>query len=249
MSTVVRDTRRGWLMLAYSVAAYLTFLVAQVLTVVPFALGPRHGDAGGRIPGAVLVFGLVVSAVAAGVVVVTGAVHLGRGNLRERLRSELSVRWRLRDVGLGLALGFGGLFLTWPASVLWALAVGDNHANSAVGEVFGGQRLHLGWALTLFFAVFLISPVYEEMLFRGVLWRAMEYWRWNRWVILGLTTVLFSFAHFELLRTPLLVVITLPIALARLLTRNLLASIVAHQMNNFPAAVVLLLSTQGVLLG
>lgn len=245
----MRDTRRGWLMLAYSVAAYVTFLVAQVLIVLPFALAPRPGGAGVRVPSAVLVIGLVVSAVAAGVVAATGAAHLGRGNLRERLRSELSVRWRPRDAGLGLALGVAGLLLTWPASALWARSVGKNHANSAVGEVFGGQRLHLGWALTLFLAVLLISPVYEEMIFRGLLWRAMEYWRWNRWVILGLTTVLFSFAHFELLRTPLLVVITLPIALARLLTGNLLASIVAHQANNFPAAVVLLLSTQGVLHG
>lgn len=249
MSTALRDTRRGWLMLAYSVAAYVTFLVAQVLAVLPFALVSRPGGAGARVPGAVLVSGLVVSAVVAGVVAAAGAAHLGRGNLRERLRGELSVRWRLRDAGIGLFLGVAGLFLAWPASTLWALSVGKDHANSAVGEVFAGQRLHLGWALTLFFAVLLISPVYEEMLFRGVLWRAMEYWRWNRWVILVVTTVLFSLAHFELLRTPLLVVITLPIALARLITGNLLASIVAHQTNNFLPAVVLLLSTQGVLHG
>jgi membrane protease YdiL (CAAX protease family) len=75
----------------------------------------------------------------------------------------------------------------------------------------------------------------------------MEYWRWNRWMILGLTTVLFSLAHLEPLRTPLLVVITLPIALARLRTGNLLASIVAHQANNFVPAVFLLLGTQDLL--
>jgi membrane protease YdiL (CAAX protease family) len=249
VSTLLRDTRRGWLMLAYSVAAYVTFLVTQVLVLLPFALASRHGGADVRVPGAVLVIGLVVSAVAASVVAVAGAAHLGQGNLRERLRSELSLRWRLRDVGFGLALGVAGLVLTWPASALWALSVGKNHANSAVGEVFGGQRLHLGWALLLFFAVLLISPVYEEMLFRGVLWRVMEYWRWNQWVIFGLTTVLFSFAHLELLRTPLLVVVSLPIALARLLTGNLLASIVAHQTNNLLPAIGLLLITQGAMSG
>jgi uncharacterized protein len=238
-----RDTHRGWLMLGYSVAAYVTFLVAQVLVVLPFALLARPGGAGVRVPGAVLVIGLVASAVVAGVVVAAGAVHVGQGSLGERLRGELSVRWRGRDAGLGLALGVAGVALAWPVSALWAFSVGKSHANSAVGEVFGGQRLHLGWAFTLFFAVLLISPVYEEMLFRGVLWRAMEYWRWNRWVILGLTTALFSLAHLELLRTPLLVVVTLPIALARLLTGNLLASIVAHQANNFLPAIALLLGT------
>jgi len=100
-----------------------------------------------------------------------------------------------------------------------------------------------------FFAVWLVAPVCEEVLYRGVLWRAMEHWGWNRWVIWVLTTLAFSFAHLELLRTPLLVVISLPIALARLLTGNLLASIAAHQANNFLPAIELLLMSQGMLLG
>ncbi|HYZ38410.1 MAG TPA: CPBP family intramembrane glutamic endopeptidase, partial [Pseudonocardiaceae bacterium] len=113
--------------------------------------------------------------------------------------------------------------------------------------------LSLGWGLTLFVAIWLVAPLGEELLYRGVLWRAMEYWRWNRWVIAGLTTVLFalahplfSWSHIELLRSPLLVVITLPITLARLLTGNLLASIAAHQANNLLPAVGLLLITQGL---
>ena len=97
--------------------------------------------------------------------------------------------------------------------------------------------------------MWLIAPVCEEVLYRGVLWRAMECWRWSRWVIFGLTTVLFSFAHLELLRTPLLVVISLPIGLARLLTGKLLGSIVAHQVNNFLPALGLLLISLGVISG
>jgi uncharacterized protein len=154
---------------------------------------------------------------------------------------------------MGLALGLVGLAVTVPASALWARWVGESQANSAVGEIFHGQRLSLGWALTLFVGVWLIAPLGEELLYRGVLWRAMEHWAWNRWVITGLTTVLFALAHplfsgshIELLRSPLLVVITLPIALARLLSGNLLASIVAHQTNNFLPAIGLLLITQGV---
>jgi membrane protease YdiL (CAAX protease family) len=135
------------------------------------------------------------------------------------------------------------LFVTVPVSWLWARWVGVSQANSALGEAFDGLRLPLGLGLTLFFAVWLVGPVCEEVIYRGVLWRAMEYWRWNRWVILGLTTTLFSLAHLELLRTPLLLVVTLPIALARLLTGNLLASIVAHQANNFLPAIALLLGT------
>ncbi|MFY9809527.1 MAG: CPBP family intramembrane glutamic endopeptidase [Pseudonocardiaceae bacterium] len=248
MSAVLRDTRRGWLMLVCFVVAEVTFLAVSVVVLVPFALTLRHG-AGSRLPGGALIASLLVPTVAAAVVAATGAVLLVKGNLLERLRGQLSVRWRLHDAGLGLAFGVVGLVVTVPASALWAHWVGKNQANSAVGEVFGGLRLPLGLGLLLFFAVWLIAPVCEEVLYRGVLWRAMEYWRWNRWVIFGLTTVLFSCAHLELLRTPLLVVISLPIALARVLTGNLLGSIVAHQTNNFLPAVGLLLITQGVVTG
>jgi membrane protease YdiL (CAAX protease family) len=243
-------------MLGCFVVAEVSFLAASVLAVLPFALASPHGGLDRRLPGAALVAALVVPTVAAGVVAATGAARLGQGNLPERLRSQLSLRWRLSDAGLGLALGAIGLIVTVPASVLWARWVGINQANSAVGEVFDGQRLPLGLGLTLFFAVWLVAPLCEEVVYRGVLWRAMEHWRWNRWVIFGLTTVLFSLAHalfswsyIELLRTPLLVVITLPIALVRLLTGNLLASIVAHQANNFLPAIGLLLITQGALSG
>jgi membrane protease YdiL (CAAX protease family) len=237
-------------MLACFVVAELTFLAVSVLVLVPFALASRHeGTTGMRLPGGMLVAALVAPTVAAAVVAATGAVFLGQGGLLERLRNQLSVRWRLRDVGLGLALGVVGLVVTVPAAALWARWVGKSQANSAVGDVFDGQRLPLGLALTLFFAVWLVAPLCEEVLYRGVLWRAMEYWRWNRWVIFGLTTVLFSFAHLELLRTPLLVVISLPIALARMFSDNLLASIVAHQANNFLPAIGLLLITQGAMSG
>ncbi|MDQ3825943.1 MAG: CPBP family intramembrane metalloprotease [Actinomycetota bacterium] len=247
-----RDTRHGWQMLACFVVAEMTFVAASVVAVLPFLLAIPHGGPGRRLPGAALVAALALPPVAAGLVAALGGVLLGRGQLLERLRGQLSVRWRLSDVGIGLALGVFGLVITVPASALWARCVGESHANSAVGEVFHGQRLTLGWGLTLFFAVWLIAPLCEELLYRGLLWRAMEYWRWNRWVIAGLTTVLFalahplfSWSHIELLRSPLLVVITLPIALGRLLTGNLLTSIIAHQTNNLLPAIGLLLITQG----
>jgi membrane protease YdiL (CAAX protease family) len=247
---VVSETRRGWRLLGCFVLAEIAFVAASVLAVLPFAFS--HRDPGSRLPGAALVAAVVVPTVAAGLVAVIGAGLLGQGDLLARVRSELSVRWRVADVGIGLGLGLLGLAVTVPASLLWAHWVGENQANSAVGEVFSGQRLPLGLGLTLFFAVWLVAPLSEELLYRGLLWRAMEHWRWNRWVIFGVTTVLFamahalfSWSHAELLRTPLLVIISLPLAFARLLTGNLLASIVAHQANNFLPAIGLLLITQG----
>ena len=244
-----RDTRCGWLMLGCFAAAEVTFLAASVLVLLPFVIASSNRAAGETLPPAALVAALVVPTMLAAFVATTGAVLIGRGSLLQRLCSQLSVRWRLSDVGVGLLLGVVGLVITVPAAGLWARWVGKDQANSAVGEAFHGLRLPLGVAIVLFFGVWLVAPLCEELLYRGVLWRALEYWRWNRWAIFGMTTALFSVAHFELLRTPLLVVISLPIALARVLTGNLLASVVAHQANNFLPALGLLLVTQGIVPG
>lgn len=242
------DVRRGWLLLAVFSFAEVTFLMASVLVLLPFAIRSQDLAKGAPLPPAALVTALVVPTVLAALVAIVGVAVVGRGRVVwERLRTELSLRWRLADAGIGLGVGAVSLILTLPASALWAYVVGHDQANSAVGEVFDGQHLPLGFGLLLFLAVCLVAPFCEEVLYRGVLWRAMEHWGWNRWVIFALTTLAFSFAHLELLRTPLLVVISLPIALARMFTGNLLASVVAHQANNLLPAIGLLLISQGMM--
>jgi membrane protease YdiL (CAAX protease family) len=101
-------------------------------------------------------------------------------------------------------------------------------------------------AVLVFLDVWLIAPLCEEILYRGLLWGAMERRSWNRWLILVITTVVFAAAHFELLRAPLLIVIGLPMGLARMLSGRLPASIIAHQINNFLPALGLMLLLLGV---
>lgn len=241
------DRRGGWRLLIAFAVAEVVFLVTSLLVLLPFALNSSDLAAGGPLPPGALVTALAVPTMLAATVAAIGAVLVSRGSLWVRLREGLSLRWRWRDVGIGLMLGALGLAITLPASLLWARWVGEDRANSAVGDVFDGQRLPLTLALVMFLVVFLIAPLCEEVLYRGVLWRAMEYWGWKPWVIFGLTTLAFSLAHLELLRFPLLVVISLPIAFARMFTGNLLASVVAHQANNFLPAVGLVLISQGLL--
>lgn len=242
------DVRRGWLLLAVFSFAEVTFLMVSILVLLPFSIRSRDLAKGAALPPGALVTALVVPTVLAALVAIIGTAVVGRGgSVLERLRTELSLRWRLSDAGIGLGVGAVSLIITLPATALWAYSVGEGHANSAVGEVFDGQHLSLGFGLLLFLAVCLVAPFCEEVLYRGVLWRAMEHWGWNRWVIFAITTLAFSFAHLELLRTPLLVVISLPIALARMFTGNLLASIVAHQANNLLPAIGLLLISQGMM--
>jgi len=127
------------------------------------------------------------------------------------------------------------------------VAIVGQDATSAVGEVFGDIRASLPLAIVIFVAVVVIAPLCEEIVYRGLLWGAVERLGANRWVAMVVTTLLFALAHFEFTRTPLLLVVAIPIALARLYTDGLLASIVAHQVNNLLPGIALLLGLTGVI--
>ena len=88
-------------------------------------------------------------------------------------------------------------------------------------------------AITMFVYVSFIGPICEEIIYRGLLWGAVERQGWSRLAAFVLTTVIFAVSHLEPLRTSLLLVIAIPIGVARLFTRRLGASIVAHVVNNF----------------
>lgn len=246
-ATSSRPLRDGGLLLAVFVAAAATMFLATVVLLWVWAAFDPDVRVDGRLPTSLLLVGLVVPPVSAALVALAGTGWARVGPRLARVRRELALRWRGRDLLIGLGIGVAGLLLTLPAAVLWSAWVGAEEASSALGEAFSGRELHPVAGGLMFLAIWLVVPASEEVLFRGVLWRALEHLRWNRWLIFAVTTVVFSFAHLELLRTPLLLVVSLPVGLARLVTGNLLAAVVAHQVNNFLPALTLLLVTTGVL--
>jgi len=162
-------------------------------------------------------------------------------------RADLGLVFSWQDVRVGAAYGFGGLAITIPASLLYVVLVGANRASSAVGDVFAGLRSGPAAALGVVLVVVLLAPLCEEIVYRGLLWGAVERYAVPPWVPFVVTTLLFALAHFEFTRTPLLFVVALPIALARMRTGRLTASVVAHQVNNLLPGVLLALALVGVL--
>ncbi len=234
-------------MLTVFVLAQVTLLAVSFLVLVPFAAADPTFLADGRLGTWPLLALLVVPSVTAASVAVAGTAWFGAGPRSHRLQRELAIRWRWGDAGAGLAIGVGGLLLTVPAAAIWAGWVGSDQATSSLGEAFGDRRLGPVAAVVTFLVVWLVAPLAEEVLFRGVLWRALEHWRMNRWLIFVVTSAVFSVAHLELLRTPLLLVLSVPLGLARMFTGNLVAAVLAHQANNFLPALALLLATTGSL--
>jgi membrane protease YdiL (CAAX protease family) len=212
-------------------------LSAVVLSALVGAIAPESINSP-----TVTVVGTMVPTVLATVVALLLTKLRGNGP-----KSDL--RWSMNraDLRAGFKWGGIGLLSTTVAAFLWTNFVGEENASSAVGKLVENQRMPIAAALATFFFVWLIGPICEEIIYRGLLWGALERLQWGRWAVFGLTTVIFAVSHLEPLRTSLLLVIGIPIGLARLFTGRLGASIVAHQVNNFLPAVAMLLIAIGVM--
>jgi membrane protease YdiL (CAAX protease family) len=160
---------------------------------------------------------------------------------------DLRITWRWADVVVGIKLGLAGLVLTSVAVAVWTRMVGPDNSSSALNSLLTEVRLPVAAALAMFLYVWLIGPLCEEIIFRGLCWGALERLRWGRWAVFLISTAVFAASHLEPLRTSLLLVISIPIGAARLITGRLPASIIAHQVNNFLPALVSLLVTLHIL--
>ena len=224
--------RHRWGLLAF-IAVEATYLLSSLLMALAFSdPGPA------RVSIILLVVG-VPSVLAAALALL---ITMIRGN---GPRIDLRMQWSWRAAGLGLVFGIVGLFVTIPASLVWIAVVGED-ANSAAGAVFGEVRASWPWAVAVFVLIAVIAPICEEIVYRGLLWGALDQ-RWGRWVAFGVTTVVFSVAHMEWTRIPLLLIVAIPIGLARLYSDNLSASIVAHQVTNLLPGLVLMFTIAGAM--
>lgn len=179
-------------------------------------------------------------------------IAAGAALLITRLRGngpKIDLRWSYNreDFRVGLKFGLIGLVSTTAAAVIWTKIVGHQNAVSAFSALVDSQSLPASAAIVMFVYAWLVGPVCEEIIFRGLLWGALERLQWGRWAVFGLSTAVFAVSHLEPPRTLLLMVIGIPIGLARLFTGRLGASVVAHQVNNFLPALTVLLVSLGVM--
>lgn len=160
-------------------------------------------------------------------------------------RIDFRWQWSWRAVGLGLAFGIGGLFVTLPAALLYQSIVGPD-ATSAVGGIYEGVRTTWPLAVAALLLVAVIAPICEEVVYRGLLWGALEQ-RWGRVIAVTVSTLVFALAHLEPQRAPLLLVVAVPIALARLHSGSLWGGIIAHQVTNLLPGMVMMFSLLGMM--
>jgi len=86
--------------------------------------------------------------------------------------------------------------------------------------------------LMMFGVICFLVPLYEELLFRGLLWSFFEHFTSSSYILVGITSVLFAAAHLE----PLHVMGVLPVAillgLLRYHSKSVVPGIIAHSITN-----------------
>lgn len=161
------------------------------------------------------------------------------------LRLDFGLRFRPIDLAIGAGFGFGGMIAAGLTGTLVDGAFGNDEptSNLPVDDLTG-----LGQILTFFVAVAIITPVAEEVFFRGLIHRSFRKRSTSRtWAGIW-TTVIFVVPHLSAADSPSrLVSLAASIAvlggafqLASDVTSNRLgAPIVAHFVVNGSAAAVL----------
>jgi membrane protease YdiL (CAAX protease family) len=144
----------------------------------------------------------------------------------------LTARWS--DVWWGLL--YGAAALTAAVIIAAATTAIFGEFDSAAGELadsLDGLVLLIAFAI----AVGLGAPIAEELAFRGLLFGALGKRGLAPWLTIGISAAVFSMIHFEPIRLPLLLSTGIILGLARYHRRSTTVAIIAHMVNNIPAAI------------
>ncbi len=164
------------------------------------------------------------------------------------LADDFGLRFRALDLLIGFGLGIGALIVAGITAVAVdsALDVEDTTSNIPVDDLTSP-----GQVIVFFLAVAIITPIIEELFFRGLLLRSLRKRGMGTVSTLLITTIVFVLPHLIAeLRWPNILVLFAVITvygtvfhLACILTDHRLgAPIVAHMVVNGTAVIVLMLS-------
>ena len=161
-------------------------------------------------------------------------------------RIDLGFRLTWSDVGWGVSAGVVGLMLAAVVALITQSIAGD--FSSAAGDVALELRDEGPFLALLVFAILVMvgAPIVEEIAFRGMLYNSLRKKGLGAFWTIAITAVAFSVFHFEPIRFFLLLPIGVMYGLVRWKTGSLGASMVAHGVNNTPAALVVLLGVPEV---
>ncbi len=135
-------------------------------------------------------------------------------------------------LGIGLAGGLMAFFVNVGlSSVVTQIAKALGYHVDQVGRVSGLGDAPAWEMAVIIFAVVIVAPVVEEILFRGIFYTGLRGRLGVGWAVF-LSAFVFGFLHFELLGFVPLMAIGAILAMLYESQGSLVAPIVAHAMNN-----------------
>jgi membrane protease YdiL (CAAX protease family) len=157
--------------------------------------------------------------------------------------TDFRLKFTLSDLGIGAGLCISGLILAGIVAT-GIFQIFDVEPTATAAEVVQDSEADSG--LTIWIYVFAIlastlTPLIEELVFRGLWWSALEKRGLHPILVLTITSGIFALVHLEPIRTPVLFVLGMTIGLGRLVTGRIGASIAAHMYVNGIAMTFLLI--------
>ncbi|WP_296405006.1 CPBP family intramembrane glutamic endopeptidase [Psychrobacter sp.] len=139
----------------------------------------------------------------------------------------------LRPFPLYVAMGFIGLWLLFTIGTETLTYILDKNPTAFVDDLY--DSVHPKWLLII--AMVIVAPIYEEVMFRGILWRAVkEQFDGTKgfWMATIVTSVLFSIIHlqYEFYEMSVVFVLALLLSFARAKSGSLYLPILIHMINN-----------------
>lgn len=209
----------SWLMLAGAALLAAIATVALHLTEAPFA--------------ATILIGMLAPwLMLAGWPVIATRVR-GNGPV-----IDLGIRVTWRDVGIGVVGGGASLVVATILAGLSVLIFGD--FTSAAGDVAAELSEAASRPVLVLFAFMLAfgAPVVEELAFRGLVFAGLRKHGFSPVITIVLSALIFALFHLEPSRILVLAGVGLVLGYLRWRTGSLGACMVAHCVNNLPAAVL-----------
>ena len=144
------------------------------------------------------------------------------------------LQWRFRPWGRGFLQGGRGWLMVMPPVILtvWIIGtlVGDQGGSNPLLELVFRSRDPLAQVLLAITAV-VLAPLFEEVVFRGVLLPVLGNVLGRGWGVI-LSALVFAVAHLSIGELPPLLVLGLGLAMLRLSTGRLFPCVVMHSLWN-----------------
>ena len=170
--------------------------------------------------------------------VILAVRHKGRG-----LAADLGWRFKSVDLAIGIVLFLVGIMLAALVALAMESLFGISPSAALADMIQDGDGTTpgiTGWIVLLAVLAAFFIPVMEEIVYRGLLWSALEKRGMREEAILVVTSLIFAAVHLEPARFPILFVLGLALGYGRIQTGRIGSCITTHIYLNSTAMLALL---------